>query len=671
MPSTGRLTLSCGLVILLGLAFGYSASANAEEWIHDENGNIIGKRFIVVGTPVDCPIEQRCSLSMTASQARQCIVDICAVMPLPHPWSYCSPTVEIHETTGTAFWRAATTGGGSYATIGGYCSCSFGNPKGVNGVCEKIADRATQKSAGQPCNGEGNPCDVGTGNKYQTEVDFDTGSLRFERFYNSLFDTTAGHIGAHWSHSYSGYLTIDATTIEVHRPNGQLLTFDKTALTSDPDVFDSLQAEGSNWVYKTTDKRFETYNSTGELVAIRELNGLTTTLSRSNGRLDSVTDPYGRTLGFDYDADGKLKTLTFPDPAHQITYHYTGDTLSAVDYPALSGGVETRQYHYDDTNHPNALTGITDENGVRYAEWQYFGNGRAKQSKHFGGADQVDFVFNADNTVVTDALGKVRTYSFELHHDLIKPKTISDAYTERGQPKTAARSYTYTANGQIDTLTDANGRITDYDYDNRGLLIQRIEAQSTSNQRTTTIDWHPTHRVPIRRVEPGRITEYEYDSCSTGNFFHLCRTTITDDGAFPGESRTWTYTYTTSADNTVEGLIKTVDGPRAGTVDRTVYGYYDSNHPWQGLAKTITNGLNHVTTVTGYDGNGSPTSILDANQNTLALTYDPRGRLKERTIGGSTTRYDYRPDGSVQQVTRGAGDFLKYGYDGAKCYVPI
>ena len=79
-----------------------------------------------------------------------------------------------------------------------------------------------------------------------------------------------------------------------------------------------------------------------------------------------MTGPFGHALSFAYDAAGHLATLT--DPAGQpFTYAYDADNnLISVTYP--DGAM--RAYHYEDARFPHHLTGITDENGVRFASYR-------------------------------------------------------------------------------------------------------------------------------------------------------------------------------------------------------------------------------------------------------------------------------------------------------------
>ena len=62
-------------------------------------------------------------------------------------------------------------------------------------------------------------------------------------------------------------------------------------------------------------------------------------------------------------------------------YKYSYDSyhrLVRVEYPDGT----TRQYHYENADFYYALTGITDENGVRYATFAYDSQGRAISTEH-------------------------------------------------------------------------------------------------------------------------------------------------------------------------------------------------------------------------------------------------------------------------------------------------
>ena len=113
-------------------------------------------------------------------------------------------------------------------------------------------------------------------------------------------------------------------------------------------------------------------------------------------------------------------------------------------------------------------------------------------------------------TTVTNALGKQTTYHFDLIHGVYKVSRVEGHAS--AHCAAANQAYTYDANGYPDQVTDWNGRVTDYDYNPRGLEERRVEALNTPEERTITTEWHADFRLPTRITEPGRETELTYDT---------------------------------------------------------------------------------------------------------------------------------------------------------------
>ena len=62
---------------------------------------------------------------------------------------------------------------------------------------------------------------------------------------------------------------------------------------------------------------------------------------------------------------------------------------------------------------------------------------------------------------------------------------------------------------------------------------------------------------------------------------------------------------------------------------------------------------------------GGQQQIVDANGLATDLTYDARGRIATRDVGGELTTYAYDPAGQLYSVTSPDGSSLTYGYDAA------
>jgi RHS repeat-associated protein len=592
--------------------------------------------------------------------------------------------------------------------VGGFIdwgfSCPFGTYDPAIAYCTDATAFNAPKNNSCPAGaaaGGTNPCSIGTGNKYQLEVDY-RGSgifpLVFSRRYASMLER-ASTMGRSWRHSYDTRLTVVAPVpgeekVRVERPDGREYVFVSVpgGWIPDADVNGRLQGTADGWLYTDGDggpgtlENVEFYDLLGRLRSITNRAGLTQTLTYSDastpnaiaprpGLLIRVTDPVGRSLDFSYDSFGRVVRMS--DPAggvFQFAYDATGQLASVTD--PLS---DVRTYHYNEfgrtggANLPGAMTGITDENNRRFATWQYDAQGRVVSSEHAGGANRVTIAFNGDSTSsVTDSLNRTSTLSFGAVLGVVKNTAVPGPCAGCGSALTTS----YDANGNVASRTDFNGNRTNYTYDlTRNLETSRTEGlegkggrgRATPQSRMTSTQWHATFRLPTTIAEPLRITTLGYDA--SGNMISKSVQPTSDANgeqgfsATPGGApRTWTYTYNSN------GFVLKADGPRTDVADLTTYTYYANDDPdpgKRGNVASITNAAGHVTSITAYNAHGQPLTIVDPNGLTTTLTYDARQRLTIRTVGGETTSYDHDGMGQLTKVTLPDGSFVSYTYDGA------
>lgn len=434
-------------------------------------------------------------------------------------------------------------GGGSYSQY--FCDLGYKPSQGACVVCQvgEVCPQSVKPSEnlGTCANGtcpKGDPINHGTGNIYEIESDYTaTGPfpLEFRRFYNSDSNVTSARMGAHWRSNYDQALVfVDATTIDAYRSDGKVYQFTLSGSSWSPDVditdiLTELTDGAGNiigWRYTTAEDIQEDYNTNGQWVSVMNRAGLTQILTYdlaavdggddNSATLDRVTGAFGRTLTLSYDGNVRIATVT--DPAGQTyTYGYgANNNLISVTYPdatpADSTDNPTRIYHYENTSFPNALTGITDENGDRFATWGYDGQGRANHSEQAGGAGLVDIVYNADgSSTVTNTFGDVQTFHFEVVHGVVKTSQVEGDLCN-GCGGGSYKNITYDANGFIASTTDFDDNVTTYVHDARGLETSRTEAVGTPEERTITTTWHAVFRLPLTITEPGKITTFTYDS---------------------------------------------------------------------------------------------------------------------------------------------------------------
>lgn len=558
-------------------------------------------------------------------------------------------------------------------------------------TCVVPGDPSAEENLGNP-NPEDvcptpNPIHPRTGNKFRVETDYvgpGPMPLRFIRTYNGDSAAAATAMGARWAHTYERRLRLNGLNVRVYRPDGSASLFTSTSiwlpfssLSNRHDVLERIANQSGQtigWKLSTyPNDETEEYDVSGTLVAIRNRPVLETKLRYSDsttaaaiapapGFLIRVEDPMGRALEFVYDAKGRMRSMTdLAGPSS--TFSYEHDDLGNL-VAAINPDGTTRRYHYGEpdltsgAHLPYSMTGITDENGTRFANFGYDAQGRAIQSELAGGTERVEIAYlsggaSAVKNYVTPALSSVRTYGFSNVNGIAKNETISGDHWPGCGPK--ARSFD-NATGFITSATDWNNHVTAYEHDPaRGLEISRTDASGRAEARTVTTEWHPSFRLPTRIGEPGREIVREYDAA--GN---LLIHKVSDLNS--GETRAWAFSYNPN------GQVVTADGPRIHVSDVTTYTYYPNDDPdfgKRGNLATIANAVGHVTRILAYNAHGQPTKIADPNGLVTTLQYDLRQRAVARTQGAETTRYEYDGVGLLTRVTLPDGSTLAYTYDPA------
>ncbi|UAW96913.1 hypothetical protein KEM63_08640 [Halopseudomonas nanhaiensis] len=595
--------------------------------------------------------------------------------------------------------------GGGLDGVGGGGSSGF-NPGGdLGGGMACSVDTGNDQNA-SPAGGSpptytlvGNPINIATGNKYQQEVDYQGSGefpLAFIRAYNSHATDEAGSLGSGWQHNYERRITAhDDGRMRVVREDGRRHYFRQDgqrwiATDNNVDTFEGVyrQDELLGWTYRPGTGGAEQYDAQGRLLSIEHVHGQRQQLEyNEEGQLASVSDAYGQRVRFQYSGQRLVRVDTPDGQALQFGYDtFNGNLLTVTQgKPGLLDRLRrstldgpARTYHYEDTDFPHYLTGITDEAGRRYATWAYDNLGRAVLSEHGQGVERITVEYLANKTFITNAAGKTATYH------LIEQKGVKRLSRIEGDatpycPETQQR-HIYADTGYLTAAIDAEGRATLMERNERGLITELTQGVLWQNQapvlqpesQRIVSEWHPHKPLVTRRTyysldddqqwQPQRETFTHYDQQDRPEVYtEVNLSTQQVPYATHGDSRSWTYQYSYHDDaNTHLARIRITDPRKAQT---------QLDYDKQGQMVRVTNALGHVTRYDNHTAQGRPGRITDPNGLITQLTYNDRGWLTGiKRIGSHTSQMqiEYLANGLPSTLHRENGDSLTVTYNDAR-----
>ncbi len=424
-----------------------------------------------------------------------------------------------------------------------------------------------------------------------------------------------------------------------------------------------------------------TYNARGQvLTEAHTINGVvstTTTGYDDRGRLSYVGTPDGEYLEYGYDqydrtiSISRRHSINTNNPAIYDEYQiesrgFTYNLLSQVLTDTISsiyGG-----YQYDDPSNQGPASGFENVTPQLNRTYEYDAGGFL--SKRKGDHGQVlTYTYNANGDVatMTDALNHTTTYGYDRFR---RQNYVKDA--AGGQTLTV-----YKPQGTLDHVTDPRGLTTGYAFDGLGQLW----AQTSPDTGNTTFTYNSAgQKTGMTRNDGsglaysydglGRLTWYgasssvgrtfTYDSCQNGKG-RLCAAQHRDGNTV--NSRDFGYS--------VDGLITVAHDWTPTTDDWTGYSYDGMgrlagiNYP-SGVAIGYGYSNGHLTTMTKTIGGATSTiATMDG-----FMAFGPPTSI---SYGNNTRRYvGFDTDGHISGIQslgpNGWGNAIQgltYGYDAA------
>ena len=233
-----------------------------------------------------------------------------------------------------------------------------------------------------------------------------------------------------------------------------------------------------------------TYNAIRQLEEVKDWLGTTKIAMDEAGRVSSVTDPYGKTVGYEWGRMGERTSVLYPD-GRKAAYEYN-EAMQLTAMKLITNGAQekTIRYHYDDAGR---LTGKQFPGGSS-TSYAYGNLGRVSEILHTGADFSEHYIYGYDILGNKTSAAKERTgiqadsgryeYSYDemnrltgVMHDGQQLRSYSyDAFgnrrrkTEYTQNGKLITTYGYNTKNQLTTENSENG-IRNYSYDHRGNLL--------------------------------------------------------------------------------------------------------------------------------------------------------------------------------------------------------
>jgi RHS repeat-associated protein len=361
------------------------------------------------------------------------------------------------------------------------------------------------------------------------------------------------------------------------------------------------------------------YNSNHDVTAVTEPNGEKTTIERDgHGNAIKVSRPAPgeatQTVKYKYKSDGELETMTDP-LGHEWKYEYNGD--GNRDSETDPEGNKRTWEHNEDSQ----LTATVSPRG------------------NASGAEPANFKTTIERDAqgqpikVTDPLGHKTEYKYNADGDL---ESVKDANKH-------TTSYSYNDADEPVKVKEANGDTTETEYDKGGEVIAQIDGNKHETKYKRNL-----LEQPIEVTDPfGRVTTEEYDPVGklvkltdpekrTTSYTYDPANRLTEVSYSDGKTPSVKYEYNENGDRT-----KMTDG--SGTTTNT----YDQ-------LDRLTESENGNKEVVKYEYNlaNKQTKLTYPNGKAVTRAFDKDDRLEKLTdwLEHATT-FAYDEDSGVKAIT--------------------
>ncbi|QID19401.1 RHS repeat protein [Nitrogeniibacter mangrovi] len=437
-----------------------------------------------------------------------------------------------------------------------------------------------------------------------------------------------------------------------------------------------------------------TYDAVGNLTVVNgprtDVTDTVTNTYDAERRLVTSTDALGKATVRAYDAEGRLVrssaqigtqwlvTCVSYTPTGKVSRRWgPAQTASSSTCPSAAAPVKVTDYTYNNRDWVSRVTEnlTTAEGGDRLTDTSYFADGSVatvERAVGTGLAQTYAAYTYTDNGLVKsleDANGNLTTYEYDGHDRKIKTR-YPDKVTAGVSSSTDYEQYGYDAVSNLTSLRKRNGQSVTLAYDNLNRLISRTYPTSADN---VSFAYDLVGRRTAANMTGGSYAvSYQWDNAG-----RLVSTTAGGktlsyqyDAAGNRTRTTWPEASTFYVTTAFDALNRPTAIKEMGTTNLATYAYDDLSR-----RTTVTLG-NGTTTTLGYNAQGVLASLAhDLTGTTADVTYTyTRNQTQELTkqiwsnnvyqwSGASNGTQAYSSNG-LNQYTNVAGSSIAYDPNG-------
>ncbi len=576
----------------------------------------------------------------------------------------------------------------------------------TSGFCNQIQDR------------NGNSITITlNGNNYATRVTDPSGRYIDISVTNGKFNSITDPMGRTWS--FTRNASNDLTTVtwptldSTNYTDGFMYSSHRITRHTDRrgKYWDNTyNSDGSVATEKDPLNHTTTYGYTATAFTATDALNHTTTYTYANGKLASVTDPCGYSVGYTYDSSKNVTRVTDKRGKY---WDYTYDSM---------GNVLTAQDPYDHTttytyNSKNDVLTVTDPLSHTWTVTRNTNGIPTAITDPLNHSTSIEWDSNGQPTSITDPLSHTTTLTFNTNGALIEVEdplghsayasyndlsqitsthkdltnSIHISYDEWHRPVSTMKSdlmsqevmthATYNAVGQIASYGDEANHYTALTYDDAGRLTSvtnannetetytydnadRVTSITNARDKTTVYTYNDRGEVLSQRLPDNSVEYWSYNgngdtTAYTNPLGQVIYYAYDDAGRMTGVD------YPTGTDITYSYDIAGRQTQMVDSTGTTSWSYDNANRltglstPQGNMSYTYDNADRRITmvdsagtTTYSYDDADRLTSLQNQFNETTTWTYDAADRTTRQTFAsGAYTDYAYDCFGRPEAIT--------------------